>query len=424
MPALDGQIVIRVKCLWAAQGRHRRYGKGMSMATTEQARSAAEVMATTWIVSSDSHIVEPPDLWTRHGDPRLGDRLPRVVREDTGDWWYVDGQKTLSFLGIQTGDRFEKDATELRTTATFNEVRPAAYDPAAYLAENETDGIWGSVIYPSQGLMLFRTPTAEVLSASATAYNHWLADFCSHDTARLKGIGIVNVDDPAAAVAELEAVRALGLCGAMITVNPPIARPYRHPGYEAVWAAAADLDLPLSLHVGTDRADPTGRDGLAGARVATETVFINKDYQVREALADVILSGVFERHPGLRMGTVEHELGWIPFFLEQMDYTYTDRPLRGDWHRFAAGVLPSDWFRSNVFASFQEDRTGVRVRDTFGVQTLMWGSDYPHTESTFPRSRQILADMLADVPPAEVAAIVSSNAATLYHFDLPEVPRG
>ena len=113
--------------------------------------------------------MEPPDLWTRHGDPRLGARLPRVVREDTGDWWYVDGQKTLSFLGIQTGDRFEKDATELRTTATFNEVRPAAYDPAAYLAENETDGIWGSVIYPSQGLMLFRTPTAEVLSASATA---------------------------------------------------------------------------------------------------------------------------------------------------------------------------------------------------------------------------------------------------------------
>jgi hypothetical protein len=145
---------------------------------------------------------------------------------------------------------------------------------------------------------------------------------------------------------------------------------------------------------------------------------------VRESLADLILSGVFERHPGLHVGTVEHELGWIPFFLEQMDYTYTDRPVRGPWHRFPPGVLPSDFFHSNVFASFQEDRTGVRVRDVIGVGSLLWGSDYPHTEATFPRSREILGEMLAGLPRQEVAAIVSTNAAALYPVDLPAVPRG
>jgi predicted TIM-barrel fold metal-dependent hydrolase len=377
-----------------------------------------EVLTRTWVVSSDSHIVEPPDLWERHGDQSLGDRLPRVVSEGDGDWWYVDGMKTLSFLGIQTGDRFEKDATELRTTATFGEVRPAAYDPTAYVAENESDGIWGSVIYPSQGLMLFRA-APEVLTAAAGGYNEWVAAFCAHQPGRLKAIGIVNVDDPDDAAAELARLRDAGLCGAMITVNPPLARPFRHPSYERFWATAADLDLPISLHVATDRADPEGRDRLAGARTASETVFINKDYQVREALADIILSGVFERHPALRVGTVEHELGWIPFFVEQMDYTYTDRPLRGDWHRFAPGVLPSDFFRSNVFASFQEDGTGVRERNVFGVECLMWGSDYPHTESTFPRSREMLTRILQGVPDDEVVKIVSSNAARLYHFDLP-----
>ena len=115
------------------------------------------------------------------------------------------------------------------------------------------------------------------------------------------------------------------------------------------------------------------------------SVFINKDYQVRQALADLILTGVFERFPRLRVGSVEHELAWIPFFLDQMDYTYTDRPRRGEWYRFAeAGVLPSDYWHRNCFASFQEDGNGVRMRDVIGVETLMWGSDYPHTGVDVP----------------------------------------
>ena len=132
----------------------------------------------------------------------------------------------------------------------------------------------------------------------------------------------------------------------------------------------------------------------------------------------MIFSGVFERHPKLRVGSVEHEVCWSPFFLSQMDYTYTERPLRGDWHRFAPGVLPSDFFRSNCFVSFQEDAVGIRTRDIFGVHTLMWGSDYPHTESTFPRSREIVGKILADVPEDEQALIVRDNAAKLYGFDV------
>jgi predicted TIM-barrel fold metal-dependent hydrolase len=390
--------------------------------TGTQASETAEVLARTWMVSSDSHIVEPPDLWEGRMPSDLAARGPQVVSEADGDWWYVDGRKTMSFLGIQTGDRFDGDPDKLRTSGSFGEVRAAAYDPAAYIAENETDGIWGSVIYPSQGLVLYSVPNTEVVTAAMRAYNDWVAEFCGHDTTRLKGIAMLNIDEPGDAVDELRRVHRLGLCGAMVTVAPPAWRPLRDPSLDPLWRAAEELSMPLSFHVATDRGDP--RQGSAGfgldVKNVPPSVFVNKDFQVRQAFADLILSGVLERHPGLRIGTVEHELAWIPFFLEQMDYTYTDRPRRGEWHRFADPDLrPSHFFARQCFASFQEDRVGLRLRDEIGVGTLVWGSDYPHTESTFPRSRQILAELFVGVPADEVMQIVSRNAAELYGFDLP-----
>jgi predicted TIM-barrel fold metal-dependent hydrolase len=381
------------------------------------------LLRSSWLVSSDSHVVEPPDLWSGRGGA-LAARMPRVVSEPDGDWWYVDGRKTMSFLGIQTGDRFVKDRDELRTSGAFGDVRPAAYDPARYLAENETDGVWGSVLYPSQGLVLYGVPATDVVSASMKAYNEWLAEFCRHDPGRLKGVAMVNVDDVDDAVRELARCRALGLCGALVTVLPPRWQPFRSPVYDRLWAAAQDLDLPLSLHVATDRADVRAGDAAftLDVKAVPPSAFVNKDHQIRQTLADLIFSGVFERFPRLRVGSIEHELAWIPFFLEQMDYTYTQRPPRGpEWIRFRdRGALPSDFFRRNVFASFQEDRVGLAVRGEIGVDALLWGSDYPHTEATFPRSREVLARVLAGVAPEEAARIVSGNCARLYGFDVPK----
>jgi predicted TIM-barrel fold metal-dependent hydrolase len=374
------------------------------------------------MISSDSHIIEPPDLWTGRLPAHLAERAPRVEVEADGEWWYVDGRKTMSHLGIQTGARFDKDPDKLVTSATFAQVRPAAYDPRAYLAENETDGVWGSVIYPSEGLVLFSVPNTEVVTASMRAYNEWLAEFCREDPARLKGLAMVNVDDVDDAVDELQRVRGRGLSGVLITVKPPAWAPFHSRAYDPFWAAAQDLALPISLHTATDRGDPRGGDAAFTLDVKSvpPSVFVNKDYQVRQALADLVFTGVFERFPQLRVGSVEHELAWIPFFLDQMDYTYTDRPRRGDWHRFGdADALPSDFWRSNCFASFQEDAHGVRMRDVIGVETLMWGSDYPHTESTFPRSREIVAEILAGVPDDEARAITGANAARLYGFTPP-----
>jgi predicted TIM-barrel fold metal-dependent hydrolase len=375
-----------------------------------------------WLLSSDSHIVEPPDLWPGRGGA-LADRMPRVQSTDDGEWWIVDGYKTMSFLGTQTGDRFAGDPDRLRTSGSFDEVRPAAYDPRRYLDENETDHVWGSVIYPSQGLVLFSVPVTDVVTTAMAVYNDWLADFCSEDTGRLKGVAMLNLDDVQAAVRELERCRERGLCGALITVLPPSWQPFRSDVYEPLWAAAEDLEVPLSLHVATDRADP--RVGAGAFRLDVKHVppsmFVNSDFQVRQTLAELIFSGVFERHPRLRVGSVEHELGWIPFFLDRMDYVYTDRPRRGpEWKRFRdADVLPSDFFRQHVFASFQEDPHGLRLLDVLGRDTPTWGSDYPHTESTFPRSREIVDSVVADLTDEDAWAVSAGTCAALYGFDVP-----
>ena len=376
------------------------------------------------MISSDSHIIEPPDLWTERIDASYRDRAPRVIAEPDGDFWYIDGQKSMSFLGVQTGDRFEKEATELTTVARFDDVRSAAYDPARYIDENQSDGIVGSVIYPSEALLAYSIPDSALCSATMRAYNDFIAEFCGHDANRLKGIGLINVDDPSESVAEMKRVRDIGLHGIMITVLPPADRAYDHPMYEDVWSAAVDLDLPISMHVAT------GRNALSASTTqttvqkgVTEAAFYLQDHFVRKSIGEMIFSGVFMRHPKLRVGSIEHEICWAPFFLFQADYVYTDRPVRGDWLRFPDGTLPSDYFKQNVFLSFQEDRVGIRVRDVLGIEGLMWGSDYPHTESTFPRSREITSDILEDVPYAEKNLILRDNVARLYGFDLHAIRR-
>jgi len=375
-------------------------------------------MSRPILISSDSHIIEPPDLWLERIDAEYRDRAPRVVKEEKGDWWTIDGKRSMSFLGVQTGDRFEKDASELIIEAHFEDVRPAAYEPRSYIEENREDGIEASVIYPSEALLAYSIPDSGLCSATMRAYNDYIADFCSEDPLRLKGIALVNVDDPNEAVSELKRCRDKGLVGVMITVLPPADRPYDLPLYEPFWAACADLEMPVSMHVATGRAALSVDANQTTVREVKESAFYLQDHFVRKSLGEMIFSGVFERHPRLRVGSVEHEIAWAPHFLAQMDYTYTERPIRGDWHRFAPGTLPSDFFRNQCFLSFQEDAIGIRERETVGLGTLMWGSDYPHTESTFPRSREILDEILVGVPEADRAAITCDNVARLYGFDV------
>ena len=131
----------------------------------------------------------------------------------------------------------------------------------------------------------------------------------------------------------------------------------------------------------------------------------------------MIFTGVFERHPKLQIGAVEMELSWVPHFLDRIDYTYNQRQVEFTPYRFKEDMLPSDYFHRNVFLGFQEDAVGIRLRDLIGVDSLMWGGDYPHPESTFPRSRQIIDEILMECTEEEKAKITGENAARVYNLN-------
>ena len=367
------------------------------------------------IISQDDHVYEPPDLWTSRIDPKFLDRAPRIVSMDDGEWWYADGIRAAgAAAGAQVGKRFE-DPENLTDEGYFADVRPGGYIPEEHVKDMEIDGLDVSIVYPTVGLILFNQPDGALLTAICKAYNDWVAEFCSPFPKRLKAIAMLNVDVVEEGVKELERCAKMGLIGAMITVYPPEARPYNSPEYEPLWAAAQDLNMPLSLHIATTRPNP-GTPIMDVAQIRP-SFFTNVDHWVRMSMADIIFSGVLERYPKLYIGSIEHELSWVPHFVDRMDYTYTQRVHQDWWYKFKNDMLPSDFVHRNVFVGFQEDALGISLRHQIGVDSLQWGSDYPHIESTFPRSREILDEMLVDCTEEEKAKIVGGNAARVYRLD-------
>ena len=369
------------------------------------------------IISADDRVFEPRDLWTDRGEPRFKDRMPRVVRlEDGSEWWYCDGRKGTAVAGgAQVGKRFHEPES-LGFESTWEEVRPGGYIAEEHVKDMDLDGIDRSILYPTVALFIYSMPDGELMTSVFRTYNDWIAEFCQGSSGRLNGIAMLNIDDVGQGIGELERCANLGLVGAMIPVFPPVTRPYDSPEYEPLWAAAEDLEMPLSLHVGSNR-PAQGADSFADIESVNIAFFSNIDYWVRMSLAHMICSGVFERHPSLRVGSIEQDLAWAPYFLDRLDYNYTQRARGFALYRFKGDALPSDFFHTNVFLGFQEDGLGIRDRHIIGVENFQWGSDYPHMESTFPRSREILEEILADCTEGEKAKIAGGNAARVYRLD-------
>ena len=372
-------------------------------------------MSSYRVISSDNHVAEPEDLWTSRAEEKYKDLVPHYVRSEDGDWWICSGIKLGGGGGSgEVGMRFEEP--EKRTSkSSIEDARPGGYIPEEHVKDLDIDGIDMSIIYPTVGCLLYSVPNSEILTASCKLYNDWLGEFCSAVPNRLKGIATINVDDVGDGVKELERCAKMGFVGAMIAVYPLPGRSYDRPEYDPLWAAAQDLGMPLSLHAATNRAGEDQQFAYNDDAVRPSFMSLMAHWAAM-SLADIIFSGVFERYPKLHVGSVEHELSWVPHFLDRIDYTYTQRPIEFSPYRFKGDVLPSDFFHSNCFLGFQEDAMGIRDRHIIGVDNLQWGADYPHPESTFPRSREILEEILVTCTEEEKAKIVGANAARIYNL--------
>jgi predicted TIM-barrel fold metal-dependent hydrolase len=378
-------------------------------------------MSSYNVISADSHIVEPPDLYESRIEPKFRSRAPRIERHRTRtgqeyDAWYLDGVR-VGTIGsvIQAGRRFE-DPGSIDFLGVWEDVRKAAYEPHAMLEELEADGVWGACLQPSQGLFWYRLPDSELLSALCRAYNAWITDFCRAAPGRFKGIGMLNVDDVDDACQELERCAERGLAGAFIPVYPLAERPYRHASYDRLWWTAQDLEIPLLLHVATMRGGIPGSEFTIDINQLTAAGLANSDYWMRYSLTAMIFAGVFDRYPRLKVGSVEHETAWVPHWLRQMDFTYRERPALGRAWKSRHAMLPSEYWQRNMFVEFMEDDCGIRLRDVIGVDNMLWGNDFPHAESTWPKSREFLDRIFAGAPDEDRRKITADNAARIFRF--------
>jgi len=256
----------------------------------------------------------------------------------------------------------------------------------------------------------------ELQWAGARAHNRWLAELCQMAPERRAGVAIVPVLwDVDEAVKEIHWARENGLKGILLPSRWGSLDAYHHPKYEPVWSACEDLDMVMHFHSGSAPMEDYGDHlGMMGIYV-TEVIW----WAVRP-LWFLIWGGVFERHPGLKLAITESTSIWVPETLQLMDFRYSETHYAaklGDY-RSHLKSLPSEYFRRNVFLGAScMPRREVELRHEIGLDNLMWGTDYPHPEGSWPVTREQMIESFHDVPEDELAAMLGGNAARVYGFE-------
>jgi predicted TIM-barrel fold metal-dependent hydrolase len=362
------------------------------------------------IISADSHVTEPPGTYVDRIDRAWRDRAPRLVRDARrGDIFVIDGLPRPIPMGLvaAAGKRAEDLAM---FGATFEELHRGGWDPEARLADQDVDGVAAEVIYPTVGMLLCNHPDFDYKHACFQAYNRWLAEFCGAHPDRLIGVGQTALRSVEDGIRDVQSIKALGLRGIMLPGNPN-GPDYHDPCWAPFFEAALDAGLPLSFHVLTSAQD-TVRP--RGPKLNAFMAFIRGN---QDLIGVFIFGGVFARHPALRVVCVEADAGWVPHFMYRMDHAYQR-------HRawLTAAPLPrppSEYFREHVYTTFQDDWVAFRVKDLLNVRRLLWASDFPHSDSTWPRSRELLARHTAHLGEEERRWVLHDNVAELYGLDRP-----
>ncbi|MDX2170661.1 MAG: amidohydrolase family protein [Deltaproteobacteria bacterium] len=355
------------------------------------------------LYSCDDHLdlwTLPVDLWSARLPAAIRERGPRVEQQGDLHWWVCDGAMLgpsgLKMLG-------DYNAT---TRAGLEDDGFRASTPALRLRDMDLDGLRASVIY---GPSLFGLPIAdqELKATCLRAYNDWADEFNAYDRNRLCVLPVLPTHSPQAAIGELERVARLGHRGAIIS---PFEFRVADPAWDGLWAAAAETRLPLSFHIGHGtsylKVAPGSWELAAFASVAP--------MQLDEPLAAMIFSGALERHPHMRLVLAESGIGWIPYFIHRMDQTGAKHVPKATDYQIKA--KPSEIFRNQVYATFEEEPLGPQLIPLLGPDNFMWASDYPHPDSTFPHSADAIAAAFAGLDESIIRKVTAENCAALYRF--------
>ncbi len=367
-------------------------------------------MATERIVSADSHVNPPKDLWVRDCPAELKDRAPRVESGPQGDFWVTDSQVSGA-IGLDSSAGRKPE--EFKPTGlTYKEMRPGAYDPKARLADMDLDGVDAEVLY-------FGGPVTQYAADPALRryvvqrYNDWMLELSNAAPTRLVGLAHIPLIDLDEARRELTRVAKAGLRGFHIDPFPDErgGKPLWDEAYEPFWALVAETRLPMSFHIVGPRKLNVTETFMNPTPGIKETFIAIAPISICETVSTLTFTGILARHPTLRFVLVECGIGWIPYFLERMDQTFNKHRF---WTKSVLTEKPSHYWYRQGHATFIQDLAGVAERHRAGLKNIMWSTDYPHSDSTWPRSREALVEHFKDVPANERAMIAGGNASTLY----------
>lgn len=372
----------------------------MGLAASTSA-STSHLPKKYFVISADCHVLEPPDLWERRIEPKFRHRLPRVEID-------AKGHKTLTVEGarpLRIRD-FTLEGEDLER------AKGGRSDLAARIHDLDRDGIDAEVIYPNRGLLMWASPDPAHQTAMCKVWNDWAIDFFGPQKHRCAPVAAVAPKDVETAVKEVERVARMGYRTVFLPVQVQ-EQPYNLPLYDPLWGTIQDTGMPISFHVGTGK-DPRTATGNGGATInyvwhALATAI--------EPVVQLCASGVCERFPQLRFGTIEAGIGWIAWTLWVMDEGYKKHHF---WVSPKLPMLPSDYFRRQGFATFQDDPIGLETRKWVGIDNLLWGDDYPHHEGTWPNSQEVIDRTMADLTGEERRKVLGFNAAKLYGFEIPK----
>ena len=360
------------------------------------------------IISADSHITEPPTVYVDYIDAPYRDQAPHLERTDAGDIYMIPGMKVPVPMGIVAAAG--KPAEEIRVLGTrFEELHRGGWDPEARIADQQRDGVAAEVIYPTVGMAICNHRDFDYKKACFDAYNRWIAEYCASNPHRLLGAGQTAMRTPQEGIKDIEKIKSLGLRGVMMPGQPAV-EDYDSTVYDEFWEAAIALGLPLSFHILTTRDSAPTR----GPRM---NAFLSVIRGCQDIMGMLVLGGVFERHPKLRIVCVEADAGWVPHFMYRMDHAFKRHR---NWlpPGQALSKLPSEYFAENIYTTFQDDWVAFKTANLMNWHRLMWANDFPHSDSTWPWSQEMLATHSNDLTAEQKRAILCDNAAELYGIDL------
>jgi predicted TIM-barrel fold metal-dependent hydrolase len=366
------------------------------------------------VISVDDHLLEPKNVWIDRLPSKWQERGPHVVSTDEGDAWVWEDRKYLMPRNLAVVGQASEDWGN--QPLRFAEIRPGCYDPVARLADMDEDGVYAQLCFPTwprfAGTRFLEKGDRELALLCVKAWNDFVFDeWCAAAPDRYIPMIILPLWDIFLSVAELERCADRGARAISFPESPTsLGLPSFHSGeWDRVLAAATAAQLPLCMHFGTSGVDPvTAPDSPYLVRVS---LFGTTSMA---AATDLVFSPVFTKFPDLKVAMSEGGIGWIPYLMEKVETV---------WHHHAHYNAyvgrernPAEVFRKHIYGCFIEDDFGIEARDKIGIENIMFESDYPHSDSTWPKSRKRLADGLANVPDEEASLISEMNARMLFRF--------